>query len=75
MIELLAVAYAADGKLNDALGLTIVAASALAEGRRGENMWHPLLGSLRQAVYGRLAGYKASTTPSGSPASTPGWRS
>jgi hypothetical protein len=46
------------GELDDALGLTAVAASALAEGRRGKNIRHRLLGLLRQAVYGRLAGYE-----------------
>src|SRR5919202_6982251 len=45
-------------ELDDALGLTAVAASALAEGRRGKNIHHRLLGLLRQAVYGRLAGYE-----------------
>jgi hypothetical protein len=45
-------------ELDDALGLTAVAASALAEGRRGRNIRHRLLGLLRQAVYGRLAGYE-----------------
>jgi hypothetical protein len=44
--------------LDDALGLTAVAASALAEGRRGKNIRHRLLGLVRQAVYGRLAGYE-----------------
>src|SRR5215207_8224543 len=44
------------GELDDALGLTAVAASTLAEGRRGKNIQHRLLGLLRQAVYGRLAG-------------------
>src|SRR3954464_14104281 len=43
-------------ELDDALGLTAVAASALAEGRRGKNIRHRLLGLLRQAIYGRLAG-------------------
>jgi hypothetical protein len=46
------------GELDDALGLTALAASALAEGRRGKNIRHRLLGLLRQAVYGRLAGYE-----------------
>src|SRR5687767_13009954 len=46
------------GELDDALGLTAVAASALAEGRRGKNIRHRLLGLLRQAIYGRLAGYE-----------------
>ena len=41
---------------DDALGLTAVAVSALAEGRRGKNIRHRLLGLLRRAVYGRLAG-------------------
>ena len=45
-------------KLDDALGLTAMAASTLAEGRRGKNIQHQLLGLLRQAVYGRLAGYE-----------------
>src|SRR5215212_3801772 len=46
------------GELDDALGLTAMAASALAEGRRGKNTRHRLLGLLRQAVYGRLASYE-----------------
>ena len=45
-------------ELDDALGLTATAASTLAEGRRGKNIQHRLLGLLRQAVYGRLAGYE-----------------
>lgn len=45
-------------ELDDALGLTAVAASALAEGRRGKNIRHRLLGLLRQAIYGRVAGYE-----------------
>ena len=45
-------------ELDDALGLTAMAASALGEGRRGKNIRHRLLGLLRQAVYGRLAGYE-----------------
>src|SRR3954447_22098257 len=44
--------------LDDVLGLTAMAASALGEGRRGKNIRHRLLGLLRQAVYGRLAGYE-----------------
>jgi hypothetical protein len=40
------------------LDLTATAASALAEGRRGKNIRHRLLALLRQAVYGRLAGYE-----------------
>src|SRR3954463_16640806 len=45
-------------ELDDALGLTAMGVSALAEGRRGTNIRHRLLGLLRQAVYGRLAGYE-----------------
>src|SRR5688500_15012427 len=45
-------------ELDDTLGLTAMAASALGEGRRGRNIRHHLLGLLRQAVYGRLAGYQ-----------------
>src|SRR3954465_6160402 len=45
-------------ELDDALGLTTTAASTLAEGRRGRNIQHRLLGLLRQAIYGRLAGYE-----------------
>src|ERR671939_797496 len=45
-------------ELDDALGLTSMAVSALAEGRRGKNIRRRLLGLLRQAVYGRLAGYE-----------------
>src|SRR5437764_4136229 len=45
-------------ELDDALGPTATAASTLAEGRRGKNVRHRLLGLLRQAVYSRLAGYE-----------------
>jgi hypothetical protein len=45
-------------ELDDALGLTAMAASLLSENRRGRNIRHRLLGLLRQAVYGRLAGYE-----------------
>src|SRR3954462_4503684 len=45
-------------ELDDAFGLTAIGASALGEGRRGKNIRHRLLGLLRQAVYGRLAGYE-----------------
>src|SRR3712207_3558840 len=45
-------------ELDEALGLTTTAVSALAEGRRGANIHHRLLGLLRQAIYGRLAGYE-----------------
>src|SRR3712207_9207381 len=42
-------------ELDDALGLTATAVSALAEGRRGKNIRHRLLGLLRQAAPGRPA--------------------
>ena len=45
-------------ELDDAFGLTTIAAWRLAEGRRGRNIGHRLLGLLRQAVSGRLAGYE-----------------
>src|ERR671916_130449 len=45
-------------ELDDALDLTAMGVSALAEGRRGKNTRHRLLGLLRQAIYGRLAGYE-----------------
>src|ERR687896_417052 len=45
-------------ELDDVFDLTAMAASTLAEGRRGKNIRHRLLGLLRQAVYGRLAGYE-----------------
>jgi hypothetical protein len=45
-------------ELDDALDLTTMGVSALAEGRRGKNTRNRLLGLLRQAVYGRLAGYE-----------------
>ena len=43
---------------DDALSLTALAATMLADDRRGRNTRHHLLGLLRQAVYGRLAGYE-----------------
>src|SRR3954464_1669100 len=44
-------------ELDDALGLTSTAASVLAAGGPGKNIRPRLPGRLRQAVYGRLAGY------------------
>ena len=44
--------------LDDALGLTDLAGDVLSECRRGGNTRHPLTGLLRQAVFGRLAGYE-----------------
>ena len=45
-------------ELDDALGLTALAGSMLADNRTGKNGWHGLIGLLRQSVYGRLAGYE-----------------
>src|SRR5688500_10546960 len=45
-------------ELDDALDLSRTGVSALAEGRRGTNIHHRLLGLLRQAIYSRLAGYE-----------------
>src|SRR3954467_3115645 len=48
-------------ELDDVFDLTAMAASTLSEGRRGKNIRHRLLGLLgllRQAAYGRLAGYE-----------------
>ena len=45
-------------ELDDALGLTALAGSMLADSRTGKNGWHGLVGLLRQSVYGRLAGYE-----------------
>ena len=45
-------------ELDDTFGLTTMAALRLAEGRRRKNIRHRLFGLLRQAVYGRLAGYE-----------------
>ena len=43
---------------DDALGLTAVASEMLADTRMGKNGRHALVGLLRQAVFGRLAGYE-----------------
>src|SRR4051795_10520474 len=45
-------------ELDGTVGLTTIAALRLAEGRRGKNIRHRLLGFLRQAIYGRIAGYE-----------------
>src|SRR6476660_2026561 len=45
-------------ELDDVFDLTAMGASALGEGRPGRNIRHHLPGLLRQAVYGRLAGYE-----------------
>ena len=45
-------------ELDDALDLTALAGSMLADSRTGKNGWHGIVGLLRQSVYGRLAGYE-----------------
>ena len=45
-------------ELDDALGLTDLAAGVLSDARRGKNTRHVLAGLLRQSVFGRLAGYE-----------------
>jgi hypothetical protein len=45
-------------ELDDVLGLTDLAGSALSECRRGRNTRHLLTGLLHQSVFGRLAGYE-----------------
>jgi hypothetical protein len=45
-------------ELDDAVGLTDTAANTLADARTGKNIRHLLGGLLRQAVFGRLAGYE-----------------
>lgn len=45
-------------ELDDALGLSDLAATALRDTRRGRNTVHRLDGLFRQSVFGRLAGYQ-----------------
>ena len=45
-------------ELDDALGLTALAAEVLADRRTGKNGWHGVVGLLRQSIFGRLAGYE-----------------
>jgi len=45
-------------ELDDALGLSATASATLADTRTGKNGRHALVGLLRQAVFGRLAGYE-----------------
>ena len=40
------------------LGLMVIAGQTLADARTGKNGRHDLIGMLRQAVFGRLAGYE-----------------
>ncbi len=45
-------------ELDDALGLSDLAATAMRDTRRGKNTVHRLDGLFRQSVLGRLAGYE-----------------
>src|SRR4051812_8806647 len=45
-------------ELDDALGLTDMAGEVLTDTRTGQNSRHTLIAQLRQAVFGRLAGYE-----------------
>ena len=45
-------------ELDDALGLSAMAAEVLGDARTGRNVRHALVGMLRQSVFGRLAGYE-----------------
>ena len=45
-------------ELDDALGLTAIAASRLTDCRKGKNTQHTLVALLRQSIFGRLAGYE-----------------
>jgi Transposase DDE domain group 1 len=45
-------------ELDDALGLTAMAAEIVADACTGRNGRHALVGMLRQSVFGRLAGYE-----------------
>src|SRR5947207_11117923 len=45
-------------ELDDALGLTEMAAEVLADTRTGRNGRHSLIAQLRRSVFGRLAGYE-----------------
>src|ERR671918_1391993 len=66
-------------ELDEALGLTRLAAGSLKERRTGRNVQHHLVPLLRQSVYSRLAGYEA-TNDAGRLAQDPalriiaGWR-
>src|ERR1700735_3410290 len=52
-------------ELDDALGLSDLAGERLADARTGKNGRHALVGMLRQAVFGRLAGYEGGNDAEG----------
>ena len=54
-------------ELDDALGLTAMAAEVLADPRTGRNGRHSLIAQLRQSVLGRLAGYEDVNDADGMP--------
>ena len=60
--------------LDDALGLTAMAADVLADSRVGRNGWHGLVGLFRQSVYGRslLLGWRVGLGCRSSPLVAPG---
>ena len=45
-------------ELDEAFRLTEMGSAVLSDPRRGRNTQHALLAMLRQAIYGRLAGYE-----------------
>jgi hypothetical protein len=45
-------------ELDDPLGLSVMAGERLADARKGKDGRHALAGMLRQAVFGRRAGYE-----------------
>jgi hypothetical protein len=49
--------------LDEALGLTHIAADYLQESRTGRNIQHHLVPLLRQSIYSRLAGYDDTDLP------------
>lgn len=64
LLEFLGAQFSSDGgllvmrEMDDALGLSDLAATALRDTRRGKNTVHRLDGLFRQSVFGRLAGYE-----------------
>ena len=63
-VEFRGAAISSDGglllfrELDDALGLSDMAASRIADGRTGRNGRHGVAGFLRQSIFSRLAGYE-----------------